>query len=108
MVSHSVKIKEHKFRWKRIHGTVYECSQATLYLKLRGFTHESTLKKIAQSPTAFFAIKCLKKKPQFLSADVEESPTQKIQETCSLLYIIEENQINSCYYIRKFYFLTLH
>lgn len=61
MVSHSVKIKEHKFRWKRIHGSVYECSQATLHLKLRGFGHESTLKEIAQSLTVFFAIECIKK-----------------------------------------------
>lgn len=65
MVSQSVKIKEHKFRWKRIHSSVYKCSQATLHLKLRGFGLESTLKEIAQSLTEFLAIKCIKKKLYF-------------------------------------------
>lgn len=62
MVSHSVKIKEHKFRWKKNHDSVYECSQATLHLKLRGF-----------------------EKIIFLSANVRERPTQKIQKTYYLL-----------------------
>lgn len=65
MVSQSVKIKEHKFRWKRIHSSVYECSQATLHLKLRGFGLESTLKEIAESLTAFLALKCMEKKFHF-------------------------------------------
>lgn len=87
MVSHSVKIKEHKLRWKRIHGSLYECSQVTLHLKLRGFGHDSTLKEIAQSLTVFFCYRMYKEKILFLSASVKESPTQKIQKICYLLSI---------------------
>lgn len=87
MVSHSVKIKEHKFRWKRIQGSVYECSRATLHLKLRVFSHESILKEIAQSPAVFFCQTMYKEKTLFLSANVKESPTQKIHNIYYLLSI---------------------
>lgn len=108
MVSHSVKIKEHKFRWKRIHGSVYECSQATLHLKLRGFGHESTLKEIAQSLTVFFAIESIKKKFYFFLQTSRKILLKRFRKSVIYYLFIKTNQINSGYYVTNFYFLTLH
>lgn len=79
MVSHSVKIKEHKFKWKRIHVSVYECSQTTLHLKLRVFSLEYESRKEPSLCLYFFLSRMYKKKKN-LSANVIERPTQKIQK----------------------------
>lgn len=62
MVSHSVKIKEHKFKWKRIHVSVYECSQTTLHLKLRVFSLEYESRKEPSLCLYFFLSRMYKKK----------------------------------------------